>query len=202
MHGAEAVEGWRPFVQKFYAQQLSACTLRSLTRGLQGNLPLAQCVTFAGMDNLLAAFQLRLQENIAITRPEQWLDWSQLAGILQQNAESLLRDERFQQWFCYEGEWIVIQLTTRWEELLPLSLRQAVMEPVVTAVFATAERYGTGLLAAMQLSTLTETQLIAMDNAHLEQVVWGFGSQYLVHIENRGWLGALFALPGMLLYLL
>jgi len=96
----------------------------------------------------------------------------------------------------------VIQLTTSWEELLPLSLRQAVMEPAVTAVFATAERYGTGLLAAMQLSTLTETQLIAMDNAHLEQVVWGFGGQYLVHIENRGWLGALFALPGMLLYLL
>ena len=113
-----------------------------------------------------------------------------------------MQDDKFQQWFRYEGQWIVIQLTTNWEQLLPVTLRQSVIEPVVTAAFATAEQCGTGLLSAMKLSELTEVQLIAMDNAHLEDVVWGFGSQYLVHIENRGWLGALFALPGMLLYLL
>ena len=202
MHGVEAVDIWQPFAQKFYTQQLSTCTLRNLTKGLQGGLPLAQLIPYAGMDDLLAAFQLRLQENVAITRPEQWLDWPQLAGVLQQDVESLLQDDKFQQWFRYEGQWIVIQLTTNWEQLLPVTLRQSVIEPVVTAAFATAEQCGTGLLSAMKLSELTEVQLIAMDNAHLEDVVWGFGSQYLVHIENRGWLGALFALPGMLLYLL
>ena len=51
-------------------------------------------------------------------------------------------------------------------------------------------------------SQLQTFELAQKNYAHLEQVVWGFGSQYLVHIENRGWLGALFALPGMLLYLL
>ena len=54
----------------------------------------------------------------------------------------------------------------------------------------------------MELSQLAERQLLLMDSAHLEQVVRGFASQYLTHIENRGWLGAVFALPGMLLYLL
>ena len=78
----------------------------------------------------------------------------------------------------------------------------ALLQPMMEAAFAVAEEYGVQLLEAMDLSRLAERQLIAMDSAHLETVVRGFASQYLVHIENRGWLGAAFALPGMLLYLL
>lgn len=76
------------------------------------------------------------------------------------------------------------------------------MDVLLQAFFAAARAHGKDLLSAMELSQLAERQLLLMDSAHLEQVVRGFASQYLTHIENRGWLGAVFALPGMLLYLL
>ena len=102
----------------------------------------------------------------------------------------------------YEAELLILQLAEQWPRLLPQQSRNVLMQPVMQAVFATAETYGTRLLQAMDLSRLTEVQLIAMDSAHLERVVRGFAGHYLVHIENRGWMGAVFALPGMLIYLL
>ena len=87
------------------------------------------------------------------------------------------------------------------ERLLPPDTRKVLITPALQAVFATAETHGTRLLGAMNLAHLAEEQLIAMDSAHLERVVRGFAGHYLVHIENRGWMGAVFALPGMLIYL-
>ena len=97
---------------------------------------------------------------------------------------------------------MLLQLTGQGERLLPEDDRKVLLQAAAQAVFAATEEYGVPLMQAMGLSQLAERQLIAMDSAHLETVVRGFASQYLVHIENRGWLGAIFALPGMLLYLL
>jgi uncharacterized membrane protein YheB (UPF0754 family) len=88
-----------------------------------------------------------------------------------------------------------------WPRILPEALRHELVLPAAKAVFAVAGAHGTTILQAMELSHLTETQLAAMDSAHLEQVVRGFAGHYLVHIEIRGWMGAVFALPGMLIYL-
>ena len=185
-----------------YQQKLGPLTLRQLTDGFQGKLPLEQLWQYEGLPQLLRGLQLRLQENISITRLQQWLDWPQAAAVLEQGWVSLLADGRFQQWLEYESQFVVLQLAAQWERLLPKDSRTALLQPMIQAAFVVAEEYGVQLLAAMDLSQLAERQLIAMDSAHLETVVRGFASQYLVHIENRGWLGAAFALPGMLLYLL
>ena len=163
---------------------------------------MAEILQYEGLSAQLGALQMRLQENIAVTRLQQWLDWPQAAQQLQAGLEALLQDERFGQWLSYEGQIFIINLAEQWQHILPQASRQAILEPVMQAALQTGQQYGGRLLSAMGLSALTETQLAAMDSAHLEQVVWGFGSQYLVHIENRGWLGAAFALPGMLIYLL
>ncbi len=202
MHSAAALDCWQPLAEQVYLQKLGPLTLRQLTAGYQGSLPLEQLLQCNGLHRWLGGLQLRLQENISITRIQQWLDWPQAAAVLEQGWTSLLADERFQQWLAYEGELLVLQLTTQWERLLPEDSRMALLQPMMEAAFAVAEEYGVQLLEAMDLSRLAERQLIAMDSAHLETVVRGFASQYLVHIENRGWLGAAFALPGMLLYLL
>lgn len=202
MHGAAALDCWQPLAEKVYQQKLGPLTLRQLTDGFSGKLPLEQLWQCEGLHQLLRGLQLRLQENISITRLQQWLDWPQAAAVLEQGWASLLADGRFQQWLGYESELLVLQLTAQWERLLPEDSRTALLQPMIQAAFAVAEEYGVQLLAAMDLSRLAERQLIAMDSAHLETVVRGFASQYLVHIENRGWLGAAFALPGMLLYLL
>lgn len=202
MHGAAVWDCWQPLAEAVYQQKLGPLTLRQLTDGFQGKLPLEQLWQCEGLPQLLRGLQLRLQENISITRLQQWLDWPQAAAVLEQGWVSLLADGRFQQWLEYESQFVVLQLAAQWERLLPKDSRTALLQPMIQAAFVVAEEYGVQLLAAMDLSQLAERQLIAMDSAHLETVVRGFASQYLVHIENRGWLGAAFALPGMLLYLL
>ncbi len=202
INGREALALWQPLAMEIYNQHGAALTLPALTKGMHGEVPLAEMVQYEGLSAQLNAFQMRLRENIAVTRLQQWLDWPQAAQQLQAGLEGLVQDERFRQWLSYEGQMVVINLAEQWQHILPQASRQAILEPVMQAALQTGQQYGGRLLSAMGLSALTETQLAAMDSAHLEQVVWGFGSQYLVHIENRGWLGAAFALPGMLIYLL
>ena len=96
---------------------------------------------------------------------------------------------------------LVLALAEKPEQMLPASCRTVLLDKATAALFATAGNYGTALLGKMQLSALAEAPLKQMDSAHLELVVRGFAEHYLVHIQNRGWLGAVFALPGMLLYL-
>lgn len=202
MNGAAALASWQPLAEALYQQKIGPLTLKQLTRGFQGELPLARLLQCQGLQPLLAALQLRLQENCAITRPQQWLHWPQMAAGLEQGLIALLADDHGRQWLAYEGEVLLLQLTGQGARLLPEDDRKVLLQAAAQAVFASAEEYGVPLLQAMGLSQLAERQLIAMDSAHLETVVRGFASQYLVHIENRGWLGAIFALPGMLLYLL
>lgn len=202
MHGAAALACWQPLAEELYRQQIGPLTLAQLTRGFQGEIPLRRLIQCQGLQPLLAALQLRLQENCAITRPQQWLCWPQMTAVLEQGLAALLADDHGRQWLAYAGEVLIVQLAGQGERLLPEDDRKVLLEAAAQAVFAVAQEYGVPLLQAMGLSQLAERQLIAMDSAHLETVVRGFASQYLVHIENRGWLGAAFALPGMLLYLL
>ncbi|MBR5318658.1 MAG: DUF445 family protein [Peptococcaceae bacterium] len=197
-----AVQSWQPLVQNIYDETIGIITLRQLTRGCMETIPLQQMVPYDQLSDLLRGFQLRLLENIAITRPQQWLCWPDTAEALEQAVHEILLDDNAEQWMQYEAELLILQLAEQWPRLLPQESRNVLMQPVMQAVFATAETYGTRLLQAMDLSRLTEVQLIAMDSAHLERVVRGFAGHYLVHIENRGWMGAVFALPGMLIYLL
>jgi uncharacterized membrane protein YheB (UPF0754 family) len=125
-----------------------------------------------------------------------------VAEGLYRDINALLSDVSIQDWLQYEADLLVLALAEEPDKLLPTAAREVLIERIIQAVFDTAEQHGTAILSQMQLASLAEEQLKLMDSAHLEQVVRGFAQHYLTHIQNRGWLGALFALPGMLLYLL
>ncbi len=197
----EAIQNWAPLAQSVYDRFLGAITLQQLTGGYQGHVSLQNLLHYDGLSDTLQSFQLHLQERVAITQPRYWLNWPEMVSVLDCAVASLLHDENTRQWIHYKGQILLLQLTEQWQRLLPEASRTVLLQPIMHAGFGTAEAYGTQLLQAMELSNLTETQLIAMDSAHLERVVRGFAGHYLVHIENRGWMGALFALPGMLIYL-
>lgn len=202
MHSAEAIVCWQPFVQKFCSEQILTMSLRQLTKGFSGTLPFTQIIECQAAQPLFSAFSLRFQENLAITKPQQWCDWSAVTAVLERTVSQLLQDDHTRQWILYEAEQLIIQLSVEWDQLLPEQSRNALLQAIVQAIFFIAQKEGSHLLSAMQLAKLTEVQITQMDSAHLEQVVRGFAGSYLVHIENRGWLGAIFALPGMLFYLL
>ncbi len=200
-NGELAIEQWQPLVENFYETTVGTQTLCQLTAGYDEPISLQQIVQYGQFSELLRGFQLRLQENLAITRLQYWCNWDEAAGVLDTAVQHILQDTPFQQWVTYEAQWMVLQMTDQWQNLLPLQSRKWFMQQAMQAAFATAQAHGTIVLQAMELSNLAETQLIAMDSAHLERVVRSFASSYLVHIENRGWMGAVFALPGMLIYL-
>lgn len=202
LNSSLAVQHWQPLLQDFYKETIGKTTLGQLTRDFHGTVPLAQILQHDALAENLRGAQLRLQENMAITRPQQWLCWTEFTEVLGQALQGLEEDQSFRRWCQYEGETLLIQLSADWRNLLPSKTREALMEVLLQAFSAAARAHGKNLLSAMELSQLAERQLLLMDSAHLEQVVRGFASQYLTHIENRGWLGAVFALPGMLLYLL
>lgn len=202
LNSSLAVQHWQPLLQDFYRETIGKTTLEQLTRDFHGTVPLAQILQHDALAENLRSAQLRLQENMAITRPQQWLCWTEFTEALGQALQGLEEDQSFRGWCQYEGETLLVQLSADWPNLLPSKTREALMDVLLQAFFAAARAHGKDLLSAMELSQLAERQLLLMDSAHLEQVVRGFASQYLTHIENRGWLGAVFALPGMLLYLL
>ena len=199
---AEAViTMWMPLAQRVYTDFVSNITLQELTQGYQETVSLQKMLQYEGLSELLRGLQLRLQENIAITRPEHWLNWPEVIRVLDNAVYQLLQEDATGQWMRYKGEVLVLQVAEHWDRILPAETRSVLLQPALQAVFETAEAYGTKLLQAMDLAQLAEKQLIAMDSAHLERVVRSFAGHYLVHIENRGWMGAVFALPGMLVYL-
>ena len=78
-------------------------------------------------------------------------------------------------------------------------MREEIIELVVGAVFRSLEQDGAKILQEMNLSALTEEQVLAMEAEELEAMVWRFARHYLIHIQNMGWMGAVFATPGILL---
>ena len=177
-------------------------TLAQLCSGYQGILPLEQLIGSRGVNDALMSLVQRMEANIAATTMQDWLHWEALCDILSHDIAALMQQEQFREWMQHEAEMIVLAVAAEPDKLLPMPCRMVVLDKAMQAVFVTANAYGTDLLRKMQLSALAEEQLKQMDSAHLEQVVRGFAGHYLVHIQNRGWLGAAFALPGMLLYLI
>jgi uncharacterized membrane protein YheB (UPF0754 family) len=197
----EAVKGWQPLVKTIYREMAAPITVNQITQGFSGTISVQNVLHYEQFSGLLKGLQLRLQENIAVTRPEQWLEWRDVTNAIDGAVHQLVCDETVHEWFTYKGEILLLRVAEAWPRILPEALRHELVLPAAKAVFAVAGAHGTTILQAMELSHLTETQLAAMDSAHLEQVVRGFAGHYLVHIENRGWMGAVFALPGMLIYL-
>jgi hypothetical protein len=197
----EAVKGWQPLVKTIYREMAAPVTVNQITQGFSGTISVQNVLQYEQFSGLLKGLQLRLQENIAVTRPEQWLEWADVTNAINGAVHQLVCDRNVHEWFTYKGEILLLRVAEAWPRILPEALRHELVLPAAKAVFAVAGAHGTTILQAMELSHLTETQLAAMDSAHLEQVVRGFAGHYLVHIENRGWMGAVFALPGMLIYL-
>jgi len=202
LHHQDVLQVWQAIGQDFCAAHILPVTLQELTGLYHETFPATRILLGQKQEQLLDEFLLRIKENASITMPRQWVDWSRLSVQVEAAMSKLLHDTAFQNWFLYAGEVWSLQLTAQAEQILSPAMQRAILQPALEAAFATAVLFGSPLLTAVRLADLAEERLIQMDNAHLEQVVRGFSSQYLVHIENRGWLGAIFALPGMLLYLL
>ena len=201
-HSREILAAWQQPLQSFCADKLHLLTTAKLCAGYENILPLGQLIESPNVNDTRLALVQQLEANLAVTAVQDWLYWDELCAVLADDIAALLQQEQFGEWMQHEAELMVLAIAAEPDNILPPGCRAAVIDRAMEAVFATADKYGTELLRRMQLSALAEAQLKQMDSAHLEQVVRGFAGHYLVHIQNRGWLGAIFALPGMILYLL
>lgn len=198
----EILAYWQSPLQEFCADKLHTLTLAELCRGYQGIFPLDKLVESPASGNAVLMVPMYLENRLSMTTIDDYFYWDNLCTVLTKDLQTILVQNRFQQWMQYETELLILSVSTQPDKLLPKACRVVLINHAMDAVFTIASNYGTELLDKMQLSTLAETQLKQMDNAQLEQIVRGFAGHYLVHIQNRGWLGAVFALPGMLLYLI
>ena len=201
-HSREIVALWQQPVCVMADHILHNTTLAQLCRGYQQTFPLIRTIHSDAVEQVLAMYTNDVIAAVAITKINDWCHWDQMSDVLHGDITALLKDSAFQSWMHYEAELMVLTLAAEPDRLLPVATREVLITSMIQAVFDTAEQHGTAILSRMQLSALAEVQLKQMDSAHLEQVVRGFAGHYLVHIQNRGCLGAVFALPGMLLYLI
>jgi len=200
-HSKEILACWQQPMQSFCADKLHSLTLAKLCDGYHETLPIVQIFDGRGLNDTILALVTALEDTLSMTTLNDWLHWDALCATLTDDLAALLAQEHVQDWLYHEAELLVLALAEKPEQMLPASCRTVLLDKATAALFATAGDHGTALLGKMQLSALAEAQLKQMDSAHLELVVRGFAEHYLVHIQNRGWLGAVFALPGMLLYL-
>ena len=201
-HSKELLDTWRVPLCAFAADVLHSTTIAQLCRGYQDTLLLGALTNDEGIQRVLYGYIHSVINAVSNTTISDWCRWDAVAEGLYRDINALLSDVSFQDWLQYEADLLVMALAEEPDKLLPIGARGVLIERIIQAVFDTAEQHGTAILSQMQLASLAEEQLKLMDSAHLEQVVRGFAQHYLTHIQNRGWLGALFALPGMLLYLL
>ena len=200
-HCVDILHCWKTTLQGFMEQQLHELTLAKLTKGYHEQIALYELIYGTELNQTILALLRNLKDASASTRLRDWLDWNAFSMVINQGTNKLLSQEQVQRWMRYETNLALLALAETPEQLLPKESRVVLIERGMQAVFFVAGKYGTRLLEQMQLSILAEEQLKQMDSAELEQVVRGFAGHYLVHIQNRGWLGAIFALPGMLVYL-
>ncbi len=201
MHRSEILSYWQMPLQPFIAEQLHNITLARLSRGYNDVVPLQRLIDVPQVNETVCLLTKRMGDEVSVTTLQQWMDWNAAAAVLHEDVTELLASPQFQEWMAYEANLLVLELTEHPDALLPVQCRQVLIERSMQAAFATAKQHGTALLGKMQLSDLAEAELKRMDSAHLELVVRGFAQHYLTHIQNMGWMGAVFAIPGMLLYL-
>ena len=128
-----------------------------------------------------------------------WLDWPSFSAQLTTQVEALLASEAFQTWWRRLIAKLLEEMPHLWEEVLPKKMREQLTSWVVQAFLASLRQDGSSVLRAMNLSQVTSVQVQAMDARELERLVHGFAQPYFDHIQNMGWLGAGFAIPGILL---
>lgn len=201
LHRAEVADLWQPFFSEFYRREISPVPLRRWFAACRETPPVSEILLSPRARDQLEAFSERLWQNLAATKLRQWVPRPEFAALLRRGGRRLSADADFLRWADYSLQLILLRLAEDWRAILPEHGRRLLAEAALRAAHATGSRYGVPLLEAMDLANLAERQLLCMDSRHLEDVVWGFAGHYLRHIERRGWWGAAFALPGMLLYL-
>ena len=202
LHKEEMLDCWRPFVQSQIEMRLSQITSAQLTRGMTTSFLLSQLLEDGDIADTMQSFWRTFMKKASVTTMDQWVEWDAMSQSLQKILQGILSDQNFKDWVKYKTEVILLDLGTSAREMFTEKNCEAILKPALSAAFETAEIYAVPLLKKMQLADLAERQIMAMDNRRMEEMVWGFASQYLVHIEKRGWLGAVFAIPGIILFFL
>ena len=113
------------------------------------------------------------------------------------NIEILLTD-----FISSEGmQDIIAAEKTAFKNYLPeyLPLLSAPLSHILTQLLLDNVQIYGQVLDKMQLSDFIAAQTAALKPEELEKMVRGFGQGYLSHIQNMGWWGAVFAIPGILL---
>lgn len=129
---------------------------------------------------------------------ESWFDWPLLSAGVDRQVEAFLAGEAFRGW---------------WQDFMDRELKKAaqvladiasgpngemVIGWIVQGFLTGLYHDGAKVLQELDLADLTSAQVQAMDPRELEELVRGFSAQYFSHIQNMGWMGALFAIPGIL----
>ena len=96
---------------------------------------------------------------------------------------------------------IIAAEKTAFKNYLPeyLPLLSAPLSHILTQLLLDNVQIYGQVLDKMQLSDFIAAQTAALKPEELEKMVRGFGQGYLSHIQNMGWWGAVFAIPGILL---
>ena len=202
LHKEEMLACWKPFVQSQLEMRLSQITSAQLTRGMTTSFLLSQLLEDGDIQDTMNSFWITFVHKISHTSLDQWVYWEDMSQSLQNILQGILSDQNFKDWVRYETEVVLLDLGASAKQMFSEKNSEALLSPALSAAFETAEIYAVPLLQKMQLADLAERQIMAMDNRRMEEMVWGFASQYLVHIEKRGWLGAVFAIPGIILFFL
>ena len=187
-----------PFIQKQLERMTIGELLGPCTQALE-RLDWEKLLALGDFEPLAKTALSGVLTRVAEQPLESWLDWPRLEAALAEQLEGILASTSFQVWW---NEIIAARLQDAprlWEEVLPVSLREELTSWVVQAFLASLQQEGSAVLKEMNLAQVTSVQVQAMDAQQLEQLVHGFAQPYFKHIQNMGWLGAGFAIPGILL---
>lgn len=189
-------------LEPFLNAQLSKMTVGALLApcaAALGRLDSERLLALGGLEPLakeaLAGIMLRAGQRPASA----WLDWPEFSAQLMSQGEKLLASDAFKDWWQKLMTDLLGEAPRLWEEVLPKKMREQLTSWVVQAFLASLRQDGSSVLRQMNLAQVTSVQVQAMDARELEQLVHGFAQPYFDHIQNMGWLGAGFAIPGILL---
>lgn len=130
---------------------------------------------------------------------EQWIDWSAACDIIESTFKSLLKNEQLAVWWQKSVHLLLTEIVEGKLLICDKNQKEQPIQWLLEALWQSIYNQGAAILNEMNLAQVTTVQVQAMAPKKLEELVWGFASQYLVHIQNMGWLGAGFALAGIVL---
>lgn len=195
----DSVGCFTPFLHEKLQTITTEKLLSSISLDAVQRLPLYDFLHAGGGEVLWRKWYQAIVQNGGEIPLGQWLDWPLAMGQVQQQCEALFRNEAFLQWWHPLLVQEIERLATELEAILPKAARDQLVRIVVQSFLNSIYDYGAQLLQAMDLGNLTKERIMEMKPQQLEEMVWKFGRGYLVHIQNMGWLGAAFAIPGIFL---